>query len=161
MFTAASPKIVEKYNYPRYTCQRGRSTAPAVEVYSAAIHPVPKPSNCMNRAVSTERRAPPAAVTVDTPPVNAISAKVRAGLLDAFTALAADAGVQGVLLACKGRTFCAGADISEFGAVPPPTFRDLFGAIEGFSHPVLAAVHGTALGAGVELALACHYRCAA
>jgi len=114
----------------------------------------------MNTVVSTERLRALAVVTVDTPPVNAISAKVRAGLLDAFTALAADAGVQGVLLACKGRTFCAGADISEFGAVPPPTFRDLFAAIEGFPHPVLAAVHGTALGAGVELALACHYRCA-
>ena len=115
----------------------------------------------MNALVSIERRGSLAVVSIDNPPVNAISAKVRAGLLEAFTTLAADAAVQGVLIACKGRTFCAGADIAEFGAVPPPTFREVFEAIEGFSRPVLAAVHGTALGAGVELALACHYRCAA
>jgi 3-hydroxyacyl-CoA dehydrogenase len=65
-----------------------------------------------------------------------------------------------VLIVCRGRTFAAGADISEFGNVPPPGFREVFAAIEGFPRPVVAAVHGTALGAGVELALACHYRCA-
>ena len=114
----------------------------------------------MNAVVSIERRGAIAVVNIDNPPVNAISAKVRAGLLEAFTTLATDARVQGALIACKGRTFCAGADIAEFGAVPPPTFREIFAAIEGFPHPVLAAIHGTALGAGVELALACHYRCA-
>ncbi len=115
----------------------------------------------MSALVSIARHGSLAVVFIDSPPVNAISAKVRAGLLEVFTSLAADSAVQGVLIACKGRTFCAGADINEFGAVPPPTFRELFAAIESFSRPVLAAIHGTALGAGVELALACHYRCAA
>src|SRR5207342_1607716 len=114
----------------------------------------------MNALVSIARHGSLAVVSIDSPPVNAISARVRAGLLETFTALATDSAVQGVLIACKGRTFCAGADISEFGAVPPPTFREVFAAIEALSRPVLAAVHGTALGAGVELALACHYRCA-
>src|SRR5882672_79049 len=110
--------------------------------------------------VSVERRAALAFVTVDSPPVNALSARVRAGLLEAFAQLVADRDLRGALIACRGRTFAAGADISEFGAVPPPTFREVFAAIEGFPHPVVVALHGTALGAGVELALACHYRCA-
>src|SRR5262245_3506511 len=138
---------------------RRHATAP-MTVRCRAAPPGPNSSNCMNTVVFTERRGALAVVSIDNPPVNAISARVRAGLLDAFKTLATDAGAQGVLIACRGRTFCAGADISEFGAVPPPTFRDLFAAIEGFPRPVLAAVHGTALGAGVELALACHYRCA-
>jgi 3-hydroxyacyl-CoA dehydrogenase len=114
----------------------------------------------MNSIVSVERRAALALVTIDNPPVNALSARVRAGLLETFAGLTADPGVQGVLIACRGRTFAAGADISEFGAVPLPTFRELFATIESFPRPVLVALHGTALGAGVELALACHYRCA-
>ena len=114
----------------------------------------------MNPVVSVERRGSLAVASIDNPPVNALSAAVRAGLLEAFASLTGDSGVQGVLIICRGRTFAAGADISEFGNVPPPGFREVFAAIEGFPRPVVAAVHGTALGAGVELALACHYRCA-
>jgi 3-hydroxyacyl-CoA dehydrogenase len=114
----------------------------------------------MSSVVSVERRASLAVVTIDNPPVNALSARVRAALLESITALSADREVRGLLIACQGRTFAAGADISEFGAVPPPTFREVFAAIESCSRPVLVALHGTALGAGVELALACHYRCA-
>lgn len=103
-----------------------------------------------------------AVVTVDNPPVNALSHAVRQGLLDAAVALDADPEVRGVVLACAGRTFIAGADISEFGKPSqPPHLPDTIASIERAEKPWLAAIHGTALGGGLEVALGCRWRVAA
>ncbi|WP_220748842.1 MULTISPECIES: 3-hydroxyacyl-CoA dehydrogenase NAD-binding domain-containing protein [Jannaschia] len=102
-----------------------------------------------------------AIVTIDAPPVNAISQTVRQGLLDAVAACDANPEVQSVVLTCAGRTFVAGADIREFGAPPqPPHLPDVVTAIEGATKPWVAAIHGMALGGGLELALGCHGRVA-
>ena len=99
-------------------------------------------------------------ITVDNPPVNALSQAVRQGLLDAMRAAQADASCA-VLIVCAGRTFVAGADITEFGKPPAkPFLPDLLNEIENSAKPVVAALHGTALGGGFELALSSHYRCA-
>ena len=99
-------------------------------------------------------------ISVDNPPVNALSHAVRQGLLDAFSAAASDAS-EAILLICEGRTFIAGADISEFGKpLQEPWLPDLLGHIEQTDKLVVSALHGTALGGGFETALATHYRCA-
>src|SRR5690348_8065741 len=98
---------------------------------------------------------------VDRPPVNAIDASVRRGLFDAVPAFAAGSGARVLVIACRERTFMSGAELSELGSVvPPPAYRDLLGAIEDCAKPVVASLHGTALGGGLELAMACHFRCA-
>ena len=95
-------------------------------------------------------------ITVNNPPVNALSHAVRAGILDAIRA-AQDDKSDAVLILCDGRTFIAGADISEFGKPPrEPYLPDLLNEIEGSEKLVIAAIHGTALGGGFELTLACH-----
>jgi len=102
-----------------------------------------------------------AIITSDSPPVNAISARVCAGLHAAFLEAKAKA-VQAVVLHCAGRTFFAGADITEFGGGPyHPNLWDVIDLIEDFPGPVIAAIHGTALGGGLEMALGAHYRVAA
>ena len=99
-------------------------------------------------------------ITVDNPPVNALSHAVRQGLHDAIHAAQKDAS-KAVLIVCTGRTFIAGADITEFGKPPrEPHLPDLCNTIESSSKIVVAALHGTALGGGLEVALSCHYRCA-
>ena len=100
-----------------------------------------------------------AVVTVNSPPVNALSADVRDGLDGAFKAIAGNAAVKGVVLVCAGRTFIAGADISEFGKPPRgASLHAVQDAMEGAAVPVVAAIHGTALGGGLEVALCAHYR---
>ena len=99
-------------------------------------------------------------ITLNNPPVNALSHAVRQGLLDAITAAQVDAS-EAVLILCDGRTFIAGADITEFGKAPlKPYLPDLLDSIEASAKPVIVALHGTALGGGFETALAAHYRCA-
>ena len=102
-----------------------------------------------------------AVLTINSPPVNALSAAVRDGLRDGMRQAAADPAAKAIVLICAGRTFIAGADISEFGKPPKgATLSELQGAIEGSPKPVIAAIHGTALGGGLEVALFCHYRVA-
>lgn len=111
--------------------------------------------------VARELRGKVLLVTIDHPPVNALSADVRRGLLHAIDAAEADHTVEAVLLIGAGRNFIAGADIREFGQTPlPPALPDVCNRIEACSKPVIAAIHGAALGGGLEVALAAHYRLA-
>ena len=102
-----------------------------------------------------------ALVIVDNPPVNALSWHVRQGLFDGVQAVVAD-GAKAVVVICDGRTFIAGADISEFGGNVPEaaSLHDVQGVMEDAPVPVIAAIHGTALGGGLEVALCAHYRVA-
>lgn len=99
-------------------------------------------------------------VSVNNPPVNALAQVVREGINNAIQAAQQDDS-QAIVLRCEGRTFIAGADITEFGKPPmEPGLPVVLSAIENSSKPVIAAIHGTALGGGFEVSLACHYRCA-
>jgi 3-hydroxyacyl-CoA dehydrogenase len=99
-------------------------------------------------------------ITIDNPPVNALSHAVRQGIVDALEAATSD-GAKAVVIVCAGKTFIAGADIKEFGKPPqPPGLPDVIERIESQQIPVLAVLHGNALGGGLEVAMAAHYRCA-
>jgi 3-hydroxyacyl-CoA dehydrogenase len=111
--------------------------------------------------VTRELRGKVLLVTIDHAPVNALSADVRRGLLAAVEAADADPAVEAVLIVGAGRNFIAGADIREFGKPPvPPSLPDVCNRIETCTKPVVAAIHGAALGGGLEVALAAHYRLA-
>ena len=114
----------------------------------------------MSNVVSYELINNIGVITVNSPPVNALSQPVREGILNTVQAAQDDAS-EAIVLMCDGRTFIAGADITEFGKPPKaPGLHEGLIAIENSSKPVIAAIHGTALGGGFEVALACHYRCA-
>lgn len=114
----------------------------------------------MSSVVSYELIDTIGVITVNNPPVNALSQALRQGLLDTITVAQKDAS-EALVLLCAGRTFIAGADITEFGKPPlAPFLPDVLGALENSRKLIVAAIHGTALGGGFETALACHYRCA-
>jgi len=111
--------------------------------------------------ISTQKHGDVLIVLSNNPPVNALSTPVRQGLVDAIAQAEADEGVNAVVIACEGQTFFAGADITEFGKPPQqPWLPVVVDTIENCTKPVVAAIHGTALGGGLEVALACHYRVA-
>jgi 3-hydroxyacyl-CoA dehydrogenase len=111
--------------------------------------------------VSIDRDGDIAIVTVDNPPVNALGQALRQGLWDAVATLDADATVRAVVLICAGRTFIAGADVTEFGKpAVPPALPDLVDRIERAVKPWVAAIHGSALGGGFEVAMGCRFRVA-
>ena len=115
----------------------------------------------MSDVVSLEIINQVAVVTVNEPPVNAINQKIRAGLLEKFEEIDQLSDVQAALLLCDGRTYMAGADLNEFDTgVGDPSYQLTYAAIENCSKLVVTAMHGTALGGGLEAAMSCHYRCA-
>jgi 3-hydroxyacyl-CoA dehydrogenase len=112
--------------------------------------------------ISTAKRGQIVIITVDNPPVNALSQHVRAGLLAEFSNADNDESIAAIVLVCAGRTFIAGADIREFDKPPQtPQLPELIARIEDCDKPVVAAIHGSALGGGLEVSLSCHYRIAA
>lgn len=116
----------------------------------------------INPSVDLSRDGNVVVVTADNPPVNALKHEVRAGLAEALRRARDDTAVEAVVIACAGRTFFAGADITEFGKPPQaPGLGEVLAQIEAMPIPVVAALHGTALGGGFEVALACHFRVAA
>jgi 3-hydroxyacyl-CoA dehydrogenase len=108
-----------------------------------------------------EKRGNVGIIWVNNPPVNAISVGVRAAIIDGVAKLALDPEIKIGILACEGRTFMAGADITEFGKPPlSPSLHEAINAVESSGKPIVAAIHGTAFGGGLEVALGCHYRVA-
>ncbi|HEY1724971.1 MAG TPA: 3-hydroxyacyl-CoA dehydrogenase NAD-binding domain-containing protein [Steroidobacteraceae bacterium] len=102
-----------------------------------------------------------ALVTIDNPPVNALNGAMRRELLAVLEQVRGQPELRSLALVCAGKTFISGADINEFSGPPQElAYRELFAAIEGLQIPVVAGMHGTVLGGGLELALACHYRVA-
>ncbi len=115
----------------------------------------------MTDPITSRRDGDILVVVSNNPPVNALGQAVRAGLKREIEAGLADDGVKEIVIRCDGRTFFAGADITEFGKPPMgPSLPETLDAIEASDKPVVAAIHGTALGGGCEVALACHYRVA-
>ena len=115
----------------------------------------------MSDQVTLTRDGEIAVVTVENPPVNALGAAVRQGLYKAMEEIDADDAIKAAIIIGSGRTFPAGADIREFGQPPqPPGLSEVCTRIEDATKPVVAAIHGTALGGGLEISLGCHYRIA-
>jgi 3-hydroxyacyl-CoA dehydrogenase len=115
----------------------------------------------MTSPIRTERHHDVLVIISDNPPVNALGAAVRQGLEAAVKQGVADAGITVMVIRCDGKTFFAGADITEFGKpMQEPALPTLVDMIEASDKPIVAAIHGTALGGGCEVALGCHYRVA-
>lgn len=111
--------------------------------------------------ITTEKHDDVLVIISNNPPVNALGAAVRQGLVDGIDQALDDDGVKAVVIRCEGRTFFAGADITEFGKpMQGPNLGEVIDLMEASDKPVVAAIHGTALGGGCEVALACHYRVA-
>ena len=115
----------------------------------------------INDVTTIEKDGNISIITLNSPPVNALSAPVREGLHKGISEARNDKETEAIVIICEGRTFIAGADISEFGKEPKgPSLFEVQEFIEDSDKPVIAAIHGTALGGGLEVALTCHYRIA-
>ena len=116
----------------------------------------------MSETVSFHIHGAIAEAVIDNPPVNATSASVRQGLAEAIRKVEADPSLSALVVRCEGKTFIAGADIKEFGKpMADPGLPEVMQMMDRATKPIIAAVHGTVLGGGFEVALACHYRIAA
>src|ERR1700744_455714 len=115
----------------------------------------------INSVTDLSREGDVAVITLNNPPVNALNLAMRDGLVAALAEANKDAGAKAVLLICAGRTFIAGADITEFDKVQKGAgFKEAQDAFDAVKKPLGAAIHGTALGGGLEVAMCCHYRVA-
>jgi 3-hydroxyacyl-CoA dehydrogenase len=118
--------------------------------------------NGLGQSVSLRRDGNVAIITIDNPPVNALRHGVRKGIQDCVIAARDDASVEAIILTGAGRTFVAGADITEFGKPSqPPSLIEVISILDDVKKPTIAAVHGTPLGGGLELTMGCHFRVAA
>ncbi len=118
--------------------------------------------SALDNPVSLRRDGNIAIITIDNPPVNALRHGVRKGIMENVIAARDDAAVDAIILTGAGRTFVAGADITEFGKPPQaPSLIDVIAVLDEVKKPTIAAVHGTPLGGGLELTMGCHYRVAA
>ncbi|NRA62745.1 MAG: enoyl-CoA hydratase/isomerase family protein, partial [Psychrobium sp.] len=117
--------------------------------------------NQVNGPVTLTNHGAIGVIGINNPPVNALSVAVRQGLVDCIEKAVADDSIAAIVVTCDGRTFIAGADISEFGKTPlEPHLPDVLQKLDQCSKPVVAALFGTVLGGGFEVALSCHYRVA-
>ena len=115
----------------------------------------------MSELVNLKTEGRVAVIEINSPPVNALSQTVRQGIIKQLQIAIDDKTVEAVVLICAGRTFIAGADIREFGLPPmTPHLPEVVATLEASPKMVVAAIHGTALGGGFEIALGCHYRVA-
>jgi 3-hydroxyacyl-CoA dehydrogenase len=115
----------------------------------------------ITEAVSLEKQGEIGVLWIDNPPVNALGHPVRKGMADGIAMAEKDDEIKAVVVICKGGTFCAGADIREFGKPPlPPHLPDVLTVFDQCAKPIIAAVHGTAFGGGFETALSSHFRIA-
>ena len=113
------------------------------------------------QSVTTHREGEILVILVNNPPVNALSWHVRQGLKDGVEEALSDPAIKAAIIRCEGTTFIAGADITEFSQAPKePALGATLDAMETAAKPIIAAIHGTALGGGLETALCCHYRIA-
>src|SRR6188472_1734321 len=118
--------------------------------------------SALDNPVSMRRDGNVAIITIDNPPVNALRHGVRAGIKECVIAARDDASVEAIVLTGAGRTFVAGADITEFGKPPQsPGLMEVITILDDVKKPTIAAVHGTPLGGGLELTMGCHFRVAA
>ena len=115
----------------------------------------------MNELVNLRTEGRIGVIEINSPPVNALSQAVRTGIMQSLQSAVEEDAVEAIVLICSGRTFIAGADIREFGLPPKtPHLPEVVAALEASPKMVVAAIHGTALGGGFEIALGCHYRVA-
>lgn len=115
----------------------------------------------ITEAVSLEKKDEIGMLVIDNPPVNALGFPVRKGMADGIEMAMADDAIKAIVVICKGRTFCAGADIREFGKPPlEPHLPDVLNVFDACKKPIVAAIHGTAFGGGLEIALSSHFRIA-
>jgi 3-hydroxyacyl-CoA dehydrogenase len=115
----------------------------------------------ITEVVNLEKQGEIALIKINNPPVNALGFLVRKGIVDGLAAAIKDDEVKGIVIICEGRTYIAGADISEFGKpIKEPWLNIVLDDIENSPKPITAAIHGTALGGGLEVAMACHFRIA-
>src|SRR6476659_8640031 len=137
---------------------RGLSATANIKRLAAMTDVLDKPTTS---PITTRKHGDVLIVLSNNPPVNALSTAVRQGLVDAIAEAESDDSVNAVVIACEGQTFFAGADITEFGKPPQqPWLPMVVDRVEACTKPVVAAIHGTAFGGGLEVALACHYRVA-
>jgi 3-hydroxyacyl-CoA dehydrogenase len=115
----------------------------------------------ITEAVSLEKQGEIGMLWIDNPPVNALGYPVRKGLADGINMATNDNEIKAIVVICKGRTFCAGADIREFGKPPmEPHLPDVLNVLDSCTKPLVAAIHGTVFGGGLEVALSSHFRIA-
>ena len=159
--TNKGKRILQRAGEVSRHTNKGSSTALALKVANNSCAFSVAHRLQMNPIVQSQRHGDIVVIVVDNPPVNTITAAARAAMREALETLSADKSVRAVVLRCAGNNFFTGADINEFSGPPKEAeYRALWAQFEGLKVPMIAAMHGSSIGGGLELALACHYRIA-